>query len=99
MPKMDSRMKSLCEAGSDISIGFAINFWLNYFILPPYAEGIANQDMIALLQIGFWFTLVAIVRKYLVRRLFENMRKNKSWNNFKERLDKVCHLRNIYDRT
>ena len=93
MPKKDSRKKSLCEAGSDIAIGFAINFSINYTILPHYAVEIGNQDIGALLQIGVWFTFVALIRKYVVRRIFENMRKKKGWGNFKERLDRVCHIR------
>jgi len=93
MPKMDSRKKSLCEAGSDIAIGFAINFSINYTILPHYAVEIGNQDIGALLQIGLWFTIVALLRKYVVRRIFENMRKKKGWGNFKESLDRVCHIR------
>ena len=89
MPKMDSRKKSLCEAGSDISIGFAINFTLNYFILPYYAIDIGKQDVFALLQIGLWFTIVALLRKYVVRRFFEGLRKNKNW---KIKLDKIWSL-------
>ena len=56
MPKMDSRKKSLCEAGSDISIGFAINFTINYTVLPYYAVDIGNQDIFALIssQITFY---------------------------------------------
>jgi len=93
MPKIDSRRKSLCEAGSDISIGFAINFTINYTILPYYAVDIGNQNIFALLQIGLWFTIVALLRKYVVRRMFENMRKKKSWGSFRESLDRVCHLK------
>ena len=82
MPKMDSRKKSLCEAGSDISIGFAI-------ILPYYAIDIGKQDVFALLQIGLWFTIVALLRKYVVRRFFEGLRKKKKWQ---IKLDKIWSL-------
>ena len=89
MPKMDSRKKSLCEAGSDIGIGFAINFTLNYFILPYYAIDIGKQDVFALLQIGLWFTIVALLRKYVVRRFFESLRKKKKWQ---IKLEKIWSL-------
>ena len=89
MPKMDSRKKSLCEAGSDISIGFAINFTLNYFILPYDAIDIGKQDVFARLQIGLWFTIVALLRKYVVRRFFESLRKKKKWQ---IKLDKIWSL-------
>ena len=85
MVKLDSRKRSLIETMGDIAIGFMINFTLNLFILPPYADGIARSDTWTLLQIGLWFTIVALVRRYAVRRLFENLKKKK-WRN---RIDKI----------
>ena len=44
-----------------------------------------SSDTWTLLQIGLWFTIVALVRRYAVRRLFENLKKKK-WKN---RIDKL----------
>ena len=85
MAKLDSRKRSLIETMGDIAIGFMINFTLNLFILPPYADGIARSDTWTLLQIGLWFTIVALIRMYAVRRLFENLKKKK-WKNRIERI-------------
>ncbi len=85
MVKLDSRKRSLIETMGDIAVGFTINFTLNMIILPPYADGIARSDTWTLLQIGLWFTIVALVRRYAVRRLFENLKKKK-WRN---RIDKI----------
>ena len=70
----DSRKKSLLETITDISIGFVISTGLNFIILPIYATEIANSDFIGMMQIGVWYMLVAIVRKYAFRRLFERFR-------------------------
>ena len=85
MVKLDSRKRSLIETMGDIAVGFTINFTLNMIILQPYAYGIARSDTWTLLQIGLWFTIVALVRRYAVRRLFENLKKKK-WRN---RIDKI----------
>jgi hypothetical protein len=85
MGKVDSRKRSLIETMGDIALGFMINFTLNMIILPPYADGIARSDTWTLLQIGLWFTVVALVRRYAVRRLFENLKKKK-WRNRIERI-------------
>lgn len=87
MVKVDSRKRSLIETMGDIALGFMINFTLNMIILPPYADGIARSDTWILLQIGLWFTVVALIRRYAVRRLFENLKKKK-WKN---KIDTMCN--------
>lgn len=87
MVKVDSRKRSLIETMGDIALGFMINFTLNMIILPPYADGIARSDTWTLLQIGLWFTIVALIRRYAVRRLFENLKKKK-WKN---KIDTMCN--------
>lgn len=61
------RSVSLLEAWLNVGIGFGVSFLGNAFILPFY--GLPFQ-LKTFLEIGFWFTLLSIVRSYYVRRLF-----------------------------
>ena len=70
----DSKKKSLVECLMDILIGFVMYLPINFFILPMFANQIANQEIIGFLQITAIFTLVALVRKYAIRRWFSRMR-------------------------
>ena len=70
----DSKKKSLLETIVDIIIGYVISTGLNFIILPFYATEISNSDFIGMMQIGVWYMVVAIVRKYAFRRLFERFR-------------------------
>ena len=70
----DSKKKSLAECLMDILIGFVMYLPINFFILPMFADQIANQEIIGFLQITAIFTLVALVRKYAIRRWFSGMK-------------------------
>ena len=70
----DSKKKSLVECLTDIVIGFIMYLPINFFILPIFADQIANQEIIGFLQITAIFTLVALVRKYAIRRWFSGMK-------------------------
>ena len=70
----DSKKKSLVECLMDILIGFVMYLPINFFILPMFADQIANQEIIGVLQITAIFTLVALVRKYAIRRWFSGMK-------------------------
>tara|TARA_Y100000741_G_C18049006_1_gene475602 strand:+ start:341 stop:589 length:249 start_codon:yes stop_codon:yes gene_type:complete len=70
----DSKKKSIVESITDIVIGFLMYLPINFFVLPMFADQIANQEIIGFLQITAIFTLVAFVRKYTIRRWFSKMR-------------------------
>ena len=70
----DSRKKSIIESIMDIIIGFLMYLPINFFVLPMFADQIANQEIIGFLQITAIFTMVAFVRKYTIRRWFSKMR-------------------------
>ena len=70
----DSKKKSFIECVTDIMIGFIMYLPINFFILPIFADQIANQEIICFLQITAIFTLVALVRKYAIRRWFSGMK-------------------------
>jgi len=82
MPKkkeipLDSRKKSIGETSIDIVIGFLLFLPVNFFVLPLFVDQIAEQNILGILFLSSIYTSIAVVRKYVLRRWFENMR-NKS---------------------
>ena len=71
----DSRRRSIYESAFDLGTGFAMYLPINFFILPLFIDVISNQEIFGLIQIGVIFTIIGLVRKYAIRRWFENMRK------------------------
>ena len=72
----DSRLKSLTESMVNLVPGFGISYLSNLFILPHFSAGIAASDSFTMLQIGFWYTVISVMRSYLFRRLFERFGEN-----------------------
>ena len=70
----DSKTKSLVETSLDIFLGFLMFLPINYFVLPLFAEMIAEHSILAAIQIGIIFSGISLVRKFTIRRWFENMR-------------------------
>ena len=70
----DSRKKSLIETSLDIFLGFMMFLPVNYFVLPLFAEMIADHSLLAAIQIGIMFSAISLVRKFTIRRWFEKMR-------------------------
>jgi hypothetical protein len=72
---VDSRLKSLSEALTNIAPGWTINFIANLFLLPlfaaDYASGDVNRIAGASFIVGCVFTVISVVRSYYLRRLFE----------------------------
>ena len=72
--KRDSKKKSLIESAFDIGTGCLMYVPINYFILPLFLDTIENQEIFGLLQLSALFTCFALLRKYTIRRWFENRR-------------------------
>ena len=70
--KKDSRKKSLIESAFDITLGFLIYLPINIFILPYFTSGIEEYSLATALTISSIYTSIAVVRKYVIRRLFVN---------------------------
>ena len=70
----DSKTKSLVETSLDIFLGFMMFLPVNYFVLPLFAEMIAEHSLLAAIQIGIMFSAISLVRKFTIRRWFERMR-------------------------
>lgn len=66
---IDSKKKSIFESICNIIIGYTVNFGANVIILPifgiPFSWGIFGL-------IGLFYTLVSLIRSYIIRRLFVN---------------------------
>ena len=70
----DSRKKSLVETSLDIFLGFLMFLPVNYFVLPLFAEPIADHSLLTAIQIGMIFSTISLIRKFALRRWFERMR-------------------------
>ena len=70
----DSKTKSLVETSLDIFLGFLMFLPVNYFVLPLFAEQIADHSLLTAIQIGVMFSAVSLIRKFTLRRWFEKMR-------------------------
>ena len=73
----DSKKRSLIETVIDAGIGFVLYLPINYGILPIFAEQISSYDLGGFLQLSAIFTVIALVRKYTIRRWFENLKQIK----------------------
>jgi len=70
----DSKIKSLVETSLDIFLGFMMFLPVNYFVLPLFAEQIADHSLLTAIQIGVIFSTISLIRKFALRRWFEKMR-------------------------
>ena len=70
----DSKTKSLTETSLDIFLGFLMFLPVNYFVLPLFAEQIADHSLLTAIQVGVIFSTISLVRKFVIRRWFEKMR-------------------------
>ena len=69
----DSKTKSLVETSLDIFLGFMMFLPVNYFVLPLFAEQIADHSLLTAIQIGIIFSTISLIRKFTLRRWFEKM--------------------------
>lgn len=63
-----TRLGSLIEAMMNVAIGFVINFVANMLILPAF--GFTSLTWQTNLWIGLAYTVVSVVRSYVIRRWF-----------------------------
>jgi len=69
----DSKKRSMIETAIDVAIGFVMYLPINFLILPLFAEQISSYDILGFFQLSAIFTAIALVRKYTIRRWFENL--------------------------
>jgi hypothetical protein len=64
---MQSKWHSAIESMTNVAIGYGVALASQLLIFPFYDIDISLQDNIA---IGVWFTLISLVRSYVIRRYF-----------------------------
>jgi len=72
---MQTKLGSFVEAWANILCGFSVNWIANMLILPLFGFNVTGG---AAFKIGLWFTAVSLVRSYVLRRVFANVKA--AWN-------------------
>ncbi len=66
-PMYQSRLSSLIESLFNIAIGYVIAIVSQIVIFPFFNISVPTS---AHLLIGFWFTIISLIRSYIIRRWF-----------------------------
>lgn len=69
MSQGQSKKHSWFEVWVNILVGFAINYTCNLLILPHFGF---NVSYAAAFHIGLIFTVIAVIRGYVLRRVFNH---------------------------
>ena len=67
---MQSRKMSLVESVCNVTVGILVAFCANMLVLPLFGYQVSYMDGIG---IALVFTVISLVRSYIVRRLFNRM--------------------------
>lgn len=67
---MQSKRNSAFEAIANVVIGYLVSVLANVLILPLFGYNVTIGDSFA---IGLAFTLVSLVRSYVLRRVFNRL--------------------------
>lgn len=62
---------SFVEAWANIAVGFSVNWCANMLILPHFGFAVTGGQAF---EIGVWFTIVSLVRSYVLRRWFNGLK-------------------------
>ena len=66
---MQTKIQSLIESGINILIGYLVALISQLVVFPQFGINIPLTDN---LLIGFWFTVISLIRGYAVRRWFNH---------------------------
>jgi hypothetical protein len=66
-----TKLGSLIEAWANIVVGFSINFFANMAILPLFGFKVSAGSAF---EIGLIFTVISLVRSYVLRRWFNGLK-------------------------
>lgn len=67
-----TKLGSIAEAWANIAVGFTINFIANMLILPLF--GFRTLTLRTNFIIGLVYTVISLVRSYVLRRWFNGLR-------------------------
>lgn len=68
---MQTKLGSFVEAWANIIVGFAINWTANMLVLPLFGFHVTGTQAFG---IGLIFTVISLVRSYVLRRWFNGLR-------------------------
>lgn len=68
---MQTKLGSFVESWANIAIGFTINYFANLAILPLFGLMVTASDAFG---IGVIFTVISLVRSYVIRRWFNGLK-------------------------
>jgi hypothetical protein len=71
---MQSRCMSMIEVATNITIGLVVSFISQIAVFKLYDIHISVTQNV---EITIWFTVISIIRSYLIRRWFNSMKGNK----------------------
>lgn len=101
---MDSRKKSITEGAANIAVGYPINHVANVVILLPFAPHLAEvaertgylsaETQLTIIAMGMMFTVVSVVRQYVLRRVFERFGENENAYTLLKRA--ICKIKNAF---
>jgi len=68
---MQTKLGSFIEAWANIAVGFAINFTANLLVFPLFGFNISAGQAF---WVGVIFTVISLVRSYILRRWFNGLK-------------------------
>ena len=66
-----TRLGSWLEAWANILVGFSVNFLANLVVLPLFGFNVTGSQAF---HIGLVFTVISLIRSYVLRRTFNRIR-------------------------
>lgn len=69
-----SRLGSLIESLTNVAVGYFVALASQMIIFPMYGVRLPLAENI---KIGLWFTIISIVRSYVIRRWFNGFKSKK----------------------
>ena len=69
---MQTKLGSIAEAWANIAVGFGVNFAANMLLLPLF--GFSTLTLRTNFEIGLLYTVISLVRSYVLRRWFNGLR-------------------------
>lgn len=71
---MQTKLESFIETSSNVAIGWVVALASQFAIFPMFGINIPIQDN---LLISLYFTIIAVVRGFVVRRYYNNKKKDR----------------------
>ena len=69
---MQSKKFSLIESMVNVIIGYLVALASQLLVLPMFNINVSLQTNI---KIGLWFTVISIIRSYILRRIFNKIKR------------------------